>query len=58
MPQLYKNIIQDLPPNWIIGFIEVYKYLRNGNQIFAYMKFLIKKKLHLLVGYIYMPSHK
>lgn len=25
----HKNIIQFLPPNWMIGFLEIYKYLTN-----------------------------
>jgi len=24
-PELSENILQDSPPNWIIGFLEVYK---------------------------------
>jgi len=38
--KLNENIIQDLPPNWIIGFLEFYKYLLN---CFILIPFLLEQ---------------
>ena len=48
-------IIQDLPPNWIIGFLEVYKQMMHCRIVFPFFDLMNAQfSLHFYVSFMFV----